>query len=285
MPKVLARGVRTHYQQLGSGSDLVLLHGLGANLAFWYLGVAPLLATDHRVTAYDLRGHGLSGRTPRGYTTGELAADLMAIMDRLDIEHAAVIGHSYGAAIALHAAVLHPGRIDRVVAADAYLPCFEPRIDAWRDARARWTRRNLRRRGLQVPPNLPKVAYGMLDELGRAPGRSVDDGVGALAWTSLERSADRWQRLRNETRIVPELYDASLSAKLLRRTQASVLATYGTRSTLSSASVRGLRSALPALDVVAMPDAGHLHPLVQPKQFADKVQPFLGPIQTTEVTR
>lgn len=44
MPQVVARGVRTHYQQLGSGPDLVLVHGLGANLAFWYVGAAPLLA-------------------------------------------------------------------------------------------------------------------------------------------------------------------------------------------------------------------------------------------------
>src|SRR4051794_6099164 len=99
MPKVVARGLRTHYQQLGSGPDLVLLHGLGANLAFWYLGAGPLLASDHRVTAYDLRGHGLSGHSASGYTTGELLADLLALMDRLGIERAAVVGHSYGAAV------------------------------------------------------------------------------------------------------------------------------------------------------------------------------------------
>ena len=83
MPQVVARGVRTHYHQLGSGPDLVLVHGLGANLAFWYLGAAPLLAADHRVTAYDLRGHGLTARTPAGYTTAELAADLVALLDQL----------------------------------------------------------------------------------------------------------------------------------------------------------------------------------------------------------
>src|SRR3712207_3517403 len=103
MPKVLAGGVRTHYQQLGEGPDVVLVHGLGANLAFWYLGAAPLIATDHRVTAYDLRGHGLTARTPSGYSTGQLAADLMAVLDRLKIERTTLIGHSYGAAIALHA--------------------------------------------------------------------------------------------------------------------------------------------------------------------------------------
>jgi pimeloyl-ACP methyl ester carboxylesterase len=281
MPKVLARGVRTHYQQLGDGPDVVLLHGLGANLAFWYLGVAPLLATHHRVTAYDLRGHGLSGRTVTGYSSAALATDLMALLDGLDVGRAALVGHSYGAAIALHAAALHPDRFDRVVAADAYLPCFERRPAPWGMARARLTRRSLRCRGFDVPANLPKVAYGFLDELGRSPGRSGPEG--ALSWTSLERSADRWRRLRAETQIVPEVYDTSLSRDLLHRVEAPVLATHGTRSRIAAASLRGLRILDPAPEVVAMPDVGHLHPLVKPKQFVEHVEPFLHPVGTTEV--
>jgi pimeloyl-ACP methyl ester carboxylesterase len=283
MPKVLTRGLRTHYQQLGSGPDVVLLHGLGGNLASWYLGAAPLLATDHRVTAYDLRGHGLSTQTPGGYSTSELGADLVALLDSLGIGHAALVGHSYGAAIALHAAALHPDRIDRVVAADAYLPCFEPRFDVRRELRARRATRALLRRGFDVPADLPKVTYGLLDELRRAPGASVGDGAGAFPWTSLERSADRWRRLRAETRILPELYDASLSAPLLRGTRAPVLATYGARSRLTAASLRGLRSMLPTLEVVVIPEAGHLHPLVQPQRFADHIQPFLDPVQKAEI--
>jgi pimeloyl-ACP methyl ester carboxylesterase len=280
MPKVLARGIRTHYQQLGSGPDLLLLHGLGANLAFWYLGAAPYLATRNRVTAYDLRGHGLSGRTHSGYSTRDLGLDLVAILDSLGIGHAAVIGHSYGAAVALHAAVLHRDRIDRVVAADAYLPCFERRTGARADVRARLTRRALRRRGVDVPANLPRVAYGLLDELNR-----LRAGAGELPWASLELGAERWRRLRTETRIVPELHDASLSVGLLRLTDAPVLVTHGARSTFSSASLRGLRSALPAVDAVVVPDGGHLHPLLQPKQFTDSVQAFLHrTTHTAEVT-
>jgi pimeloyl-ACP methyl ester carboxylesterase len=281
MPKVQARGLRTHYQQLGAGPDVVLVHGLGANLAFWYLGVAPLLATHHRVTAFDLRGHGLSGRTVSGYTTRDLADDCLAVMDELGIEHAVVVGHSFGGAVALHVAATTPDRVDRVVAADAYLPCFEPRMSARWDLRARRARRALRRRGLDVPAGLPRVAYGLLDELGRYRPTATERTGDTLAWTSLERSMDRWQALRAQSRIVPEVFDTSLSVDRLRTVHPPVLAVNGARSTLSSASLRGLRSALPDLDVVMVPDAGHLHPLLQPEGFTRHVEAFVTRMTTT----
>lgn len=284
MPKVQARGLRTHYQQLGAGPDVVLVHGLGANLAFWYLGVAPLLASRHRVTAFDLRGHGLSARTATGYSTGDLADDCRAVMDELGIGRAVLVGHSFGGAVALHLAARAPERVDRVVVADAYLPCFEPPMSARWDWRARRARRTLRRRGVDVPAGLPRVAYGILDELGRP--RSTTRAGDTLAWTSLERSAARWQLLRAQTRIVPEVFDTSLSADRLHAVRPPVLAVNGARSTISAASLRGLRASLPELEVVMVPDAGHLHPLLQPEGFADRVESFVTPMTTTrEVSR
>ena len=57
MPKTRVKDVEFHYQQMGNGEDVVMIHGLFASLAFWYLSVMPALASRHRVTAYDLRGH------------------------------------------------------------------------------------------------------------------------------------------------------------------------------------------------------------------------------------
>ena len=61
MPKACVNGVSLHYQQSGQGPDLVLIHGLAANLAFWFLRIVPALNKRHRVTVYDMRGHGKSG--------------------------------------------------------------------------------------------------------------------------------------------------------------------------------------------------------------------------------
>jgi pimeloyl-ACP methyl ester carboxylesterase len=73
------------------------------------------------VTAFDLRGHGYSGLPRDRYTSADQAADCLAIMDALEIEHAALAGHSFGAVIAMHAAVLFPDRVDALVLSD---PCF-----------------------------------------------------------------------------------------------------------------------------------------------------------------
>ena len=57
-------GIQIHYQTKGSGPDVILLHGVTSSLALWYGGVLTELAKHYRVTAYDLRGHGLSEITP-----------------------------------------------------------------------------------------------------------------------------------------------------------------------------------------------------------------------------
>jgi pimeloyl-ACP methyl ester carboxylesterase len=122
MPKLVANGVDFHYQQAGAGPDVVLIHGVTGDLSIWFLCEAMgILGRSFRVTAFDLRGHGYSGLPREGYTSADQADDCIAIMDALDIEHAMLLGHSFGAVIATHAAVLFPGRVDAIVLSD---PCF-----------------------------------------------------------------------------------------------------------------------------------------------------------------
>jgi pimeloyl-ACP methyl ester carboxylesterase len=122
MPKLHAGGINFHYQQAGEGPDVVLIHGVTGDLSIWFLCEAMgVLGRSFRVTALDLRGHGYSDVTPAGYTSAEQANDVTAIMDALEIDRAMLVGHSFGAVIALHAAILYPDRIDAVVCSD---PCF-----------------------------------------------------------------------------------------------------------------------------------------------------------------
>ena len=62
----LQNGVRIHYQQIGEGPDLVMVHGLTGNLAVWHLQIVPELSEHFRVLTYDLRGHGHSDTPPTG---------------------------------------------------------------------------------------------------------------------------------------------------------------------------------------------------------------------------
>ena len=130
MPKtVLPNGVRIHYQQVGEGPDLVMVHGLTGNLAVWHLRIVPELADRFRVLTYDLRGHGLSDTPPTGYSPDAMAEDLLALLDELEIERPLIAGHSFGADIALYHALNHPDRVDTYV-------CFATPNSAFE----RWTK-------------------------------------------------------------------------------------------------------------------------------------------------
>jgi pimeloyl-ACP methyl ester carboxylesterase len=92
----------------GTGPTVVLIHGAGHNLATWN-EFAALLATDLRVVAYDVRGHGQS-IVDTEVTFEKQVSDLEAVVKQLDLDVAAVIGHSLGGYIGLAYAVAHPLR-------------------------------------------------------------------------------------------------------------------------------------------------------------------------------
>ncbi|MBK8726040.1 MAG: alpha/beta hydrolase [Holophagaceae bacterium] len=125
MPVEDVGGLKTHLQTLGaSGPGVVLVHGmLIGSIASWYFSIAPMLALKRRVLMYDLRGHGLTERTPSGYGLRAMAEDLHTLVRR----HGggapvALVGHSYGAVIALRFALDHPELVTRLVIVEAPLP-------------------------------------------------------------------------------------------------------------------------------------------------------------------
>ena len=123
MPRVSVEGMKFYYQQAGEGPDVVLLHGVTGNMAIWPLiNLLPTLAADFRVTAYDLRGHGYSDTPPAGYTSADMAGDLVKIQQALGLGPMYVLGHSFGGVIALHAAVLYPDAIAGLILSDPYFP-------------------------------------------------------------------------------------------------------------------------------------------------------------------
>lgn len=107
-------GVRIHYHVAGSGTPVVLVHGLAVNggINFGARGVISELAEDYQVITLDNRGHGRSDKPhdPEAYGT-ELCADVIRLMDHLNIEKAHVLGYSMGGFIVLKLATLYPERL------------------------------------------------------------------------------------------------------------------------------------------------------------------------------
>lgn len=103
----------------GTGTPVLLLHGLASQRRFWNL-VAPDLA-GRPVVALDQRGHGDSDKPDEGYDLSTVAADAATALDALGWSRAVVVGHSWGAAVATTLAAEHPERVLAVVAIDGGL--------------------------------------------------------------------------------------------------------------------------------------------------------------------
>lgn len=123
MPRIAIDDLQFHYSQSGAGPDVVLIHGLTGDLSIWLLiDLVQTLAADFRVTIYDLRGHGYSSVPPTGYTSADMAADLHRLHRALGLGPAYLVGHSFGAVIALHAALNYPDMVAGGVLSDPYFP-------------------------------------------------------------------------------------------------------------------------------------------------------------------
>src|SRR5271165_752750 len=118
-------GVTLSGEVAGSGTPVVLLHGLTATRRYVVMGSRMLERSGHRVLSYDARGHGRSSPAaqPGAYGYEHLAADLEQVLDALGIGRAAVAGASMGAHTALHLALRRPGR---VAALGLITPSFDP---------------------------------------------------------------------------------------------------------------------------------------------------------------
>ena len=110
-------GIRLHLRDTGpkSAPALIFLHGFGSSLQTWD-DWAHDLEADHRVIRYDLPGFGLTGADPTGdYSDRRSIAVLLALMDRLGVLRASVIGNSMGGRIAWTFAALNANRTDKLV--------------------------------------------------------------------------------------------------------------------------------------------------------------------------
>lgn len=116
--RVACGEVALSVQEAGTGPALILLHGFPQNGLCW-ARVAPAFAARFRVIVPDLRGYGQSDAPPDdvahdAYSKRRMAADIVALMDVLDLPRAHVLGHDRGARVAYRLALDHPGRVDRL---------------------------------------------------------------------------------------------------------------------------------------------------------------------------
>lgn len=110
MKNLMLGDLTLHYLDLGSGYPLILIHGMGSAHTVWD-GLLSILSENYRVIALDLRGHGMSSKTPGPYSIELFSHDLYQFLESLNIDQAHFIGHSMGGSIILEMALTHPEKI------------------------------------------------------------------------------------------------------------------------------------------------------------------------------
>ncbi len=282
MPKAtLPDGVRLHYQQIGSGPDVVMVHGLTGNLAVWHLHIVPQLWDDFRLLTYDLRGHGYSDTPPSGYSADQMAQDLLHLLDVLGIERPSVVGHSFGADVALYFASRFPDRVREVIAIEAALPAMVYMRD--REDWEGWTYWSdvLERSGHPVPAkHRTDVDYLLRASL------EIPKKWGPLA--GLPRDAKPFVHLIEETSIAADSQlIGELTLERIPGVSTPVTLIYSEGSAFTGTHDYLLEH-LPDARSILLPrtEWGHFGPLEQPSLVADHLRSCLrGPTSSPELSK
>lgn len=244
--------------QAGKGPSVVLIHGLGWDSSLWYPTITQF-APGHRVIAADTRGHGETDKPDGSYTIAGFAADWAALLDRLHITQACIVGLSQGGMIAQALALARPDLVSRLVLAatacrshPAARDNMEARIAALADA---------------GPEAAARVAA---DSIFSPAWRAANpaDLARFIAWRCLAPAAPLTAAMR-------AVYDFDLSQDL-PSLAVPTLVLSGTADTLTKPDAQQeIANLIPGAGLHSIEGAGHMIPVEAQGQFAERLDRFL----------
>lgn len=294
MPLVEVNGVKINYAQIGkklnpSVPDVVMIHGLATNMAFWYLHHAMALSKFCRVTLYDLRGHGRSGMPPEGYSPSNMSRDLRLLLDHLGIGDAHFIAHSFGGVVALNLACENMERFRSLILVDSHIDAVRRGLNGTHWEFGKTMRPFLQRHGLDLDSQDPYFGYklmGIAAELREKDikvAEELEAIFGPMIVHSSKRTVLQWQTLIESTRAGEEMMgDDNLSLNRLRKLTIPIMAVYGEDSPAMSTG-RHLLKIWSHAQFYRMRNAGHFFPLTAADEFAKRCRRFLKGYQTEKV--
>jgi 3-oxoadipate enol-lactonase len=255
-----ANGIRIAHVTAGeAGPWVVLAHSLASSHAMWAPQIASLAAAGYRVLAFDARGHGGTDAPPPPYSIATMAEDMRALMDRLGIARAHMVGLSMGGAMVQHFAIAHPDRVASLVVVDAtsaYPPAAHP---MWRERAEAVAKGGVAAvaegtLGRWFTPAWREANPAQLEEVRRmvlaTPPQGFIGAVGALIGFDV---ADRLGTVRAPTLVMCGAEDQALPPQHSER----------------------IAALIPGARFATIPEAAHIANLEQPARFDALLLPFL----------
>ncbi len=245
-----AGGVPIAWEERGRRANrpsLVLIHGWNCDRRYWDRAMAAL-EDDYHLIAVDLGGHGESGADRRSWTIGAFGEDVAAVVRRLDLQRAVLVGHSMGGPVAVEAAGRLTGRVIGVVGVDTFQAVEETPPDDL-DTQLEPFRRNLGK------------ALRILDPVFFAP--------------STEPELEDW--IRRDMAAAPISVSVPALESLARYDESAALSALEVPAGSINADIRptdeeALRRAKPGFELVIVKGTGHFLMMEQPERFARELR-------------
>ena len=265
-----AGGVRTRSIQCGSGTPLIMLHGVGGHAEAFARNVVPL--SEHfDARAVDYYGHGLTGIGSEPFSKDAYVNHLIAFMDAAEIERAHLVGESLGGWIAAWMAIDHPERVGKLVytvGAHLSVPIDEQteRItNAGLNELLRLTKQFVKE------PTRDNV-YARLRWLFHKPDRDITEELVDLRWMLYQRTLDK----PSPAASIESKADLLTPENLARISVPTLFLWTDHNPSQQVATARTAMSYVPNADWSLIEDAGHWPQWEHPEAFNRIVTDFLS---------
>ena len=247
-----------HYRSDGDpqGTPLVLIHSLGTDLRLWDDLIARL-DPALRLVRFDLRGHGLSAEPTGDLTLVDFSADLVALLEHLEIDKAVLLGISIGGLIALDFALRNPARVSSLILVDTAARIGTPEL---------WQTRvdTLRAYGMEHLADSILARWFAPDFAARRP----------IQFQGL-RTLFIHNSVAGYTAACAALRDADLRDEVPQITAPTLVLCGAQDAATPPEVVQELAQSLPNAHFAVLPGVGHTPPLEGPQIMADEIHTFL----------
>jgi pimeloyl-ACP methyl ester carboxylesterase len=268
MPTVETNGIETYYEDYGSGTPIVVLHGATANHQTWAEQLKPL-TDEYRILTYDLRGHGNTGGSDYDrYTLDMYVEDLAAFIDSLHLTEPVVLGHSMGGMIGYAFADAYPRRLSALITVGAMTPeTFSTKERLYREV---FTRVLMPLMGNERVVNVAQWIQTTLFSDGSAV--DMDD----LQQLRDEHDCNAPEVSDNErSKILPVARQYFESSWMWELTSVPVLMLYGENEPFIGPHADYLEQALDNCRSIEIPEASHNSQVDNPEFIRSQIRDFL----------